>query len=194
MKHHMKWVMVMGAGLALLAGVVAADAQGIGFAPGVNPANPQDLINRSNPQDLLAPGGYNRQDLVRPSPGARSGVTSPSRVTAPGYTGRYTGQQTPRTAKAKKATSKQAKRQRKSSVRDAEYPASRMSGMRPLDLRRCACSHAVGASVAVDISARVRAVAGAEVSARGQIVSRSPGKRSPDERSDIRDRAKQDFG
>ena len=56
---------VIGAGLALLAGIGAADAQGIGYAPGVNPSNPQDLRYRSNPQDLLAPGGNNRQDLVR---------------------------------------------------------------------------------------------------------------------------------
>jgi hypothetical protein len=108
MKRHMKWVTVIGAGLALLAGVVAADAQ-IGYGPGVNPSNPQDLSGRSNPQDLTLPGGSNRQDLVRPSPGARSGVTSPSRVTAP----RYTGQQTPKMAKAKKTKSKQAKRQQK---------------------------------------------------------------------------------
>jgi hypothetical protein len=52
------------------------------------------------------------------------------------------------------------------SVRDASYRASRMSGMRPLDLRRCACSHAVVASVARDIGARVP-VAGGEMSARG---------------------------
>jgi len=58
----------MGAGLALLAGVVAANAQGIGYAPGVNPSNPQDLTHRSNPQDLLAPGGSNPQDLVRRPP------------------------------------------------------------------------------------------------------------------------------
>jgi hypothetical protein len=96
------------AGLALLAGVMAADAQ-VGYGPGVNPSNPQDLRGRSNPQDLTAPGGSNRQDLVRPSPGARSGVTSPSRVTAP----RYTGQQTPKMAKAKTTKSKQVKRQQK---------------------------------------------------------------------------------
>ena len=60
----------MGTGLALMAGVVAADAQGIGYAPGVNPSNPQDLTYRSNPQDLLAPGGNNPQDLVRRPPGA----------------------------------------------------------------------------------------------------------------------------
>jgi hypothetical protein len=36
-----------------------------GFAPGVNPSNPQDLTNRSNPQDLTLPGAGNPQDLVR---------------------------------------------------------------------------------------------------------------------------------
>src|SRR4029453_11395721 len=60
---------VIGAGLALVAGVAAAGAQGIGYAPGVNPSNPQDLTHRSNPQDLLAPGGSNPQDLVRRPPG-----------------------------------------------------------------------------------------------------------------------------
>ena len=76
----MKRFTVIGAGLALLAGVVSAHAQGIGYAPGVNPSNPQDLTHRSNPQDLLAPGGSNRQDLVRRSPGVNaSTLTSPSR-------------------------------------------------------------------------------------------------------------------
>ena len=108
MKRPMKWVTAISAGLALLAGAVAADAQ-IGYGPGVNPSNPQDLRGRSNPQDLTSPGGSNRQDLVRPSPGVRSGVTPPSRVTAP----RYTGRQTPRMAKAKNTKSKQARRQQK---------------------------------------------------------------------------------
>jgi len=64
----MRRITVIGAGLALVAGVVTADAQGIGYAPGVNPSNPQDMTNRSNPQNLLAPGGYNSQDLVRQPP------------------------------------------------------------------------------------------------------------------------------
>lgn len=66
----MRQIAVAGAGLALLAGVVSADAQGIGYGPGVNPSNPQDLTFRSNPQDLTAPGGSNRQDLVRRPPSA----------------------------------------------------------------------------------------------------------------------------
>jgi hypothetical protein len=36
-----------------------------GWAPGVNPNNPQDMTNRSNPQDLTLPGASNPQDLVR---------------------------------------------------------------------------------------------------------------------------------
>ena len=79
----MKWIAVSGASFVLLAGVVAANAQGIGYAPGVNPSNPQDLTHRSNPQDLLAPGGSNRQDLVRGSPGVSGpAITSPSRARA----------------------------------------------------------------------------------------------------------------
>ena len=86
----MRQIAVIGAGLALVAGVVAADAQGVGYAPGVNPSNPQDLTHRSNPQDLFAPGGYNRQDLVRQPSGVngpalgRFGVTSVP--TSPSYT------------------------------------------------------------------------------------------------------------
>ena len=76
----MKRITVIGASLALVAGVVAADAQGIGYAPGVNPSNPQDLTYRSNPQDLLAPGGSNPQDLVRRPPGVN--VPRPPEVTS----------------------------------------------------------------------------------------------------------------
>jgi hypothetical protein len=104
----MRWISVTSMGLALLAGVMVVDAQ-VGYGPGVNPSNPQDLRGRSNPQDLSAPGGSNRQDLVRQPAGTTPVVTSPARVTAP----RYTGQHTPKMAKAKKAKSKQAKRQRK---------------------------------------------------------------------------------
>jgi hypothetical protein len=36
-----------------------------GFAPGVNPNNPQDMTNRSNPQNMTLPGASNPQDLAR---------------------------------------------------------------------------------------------------------------------------------
>jgi hypothetical protein len=72
----------LGAALALVAGVVAANAQGIGYPPGVNPSNPQDMTHRSNPQDLLAPGGYNRQDLVRRPPGGNAPVLARPEVTS----------------------------------------------------------------------------------------------------------------
>jgi hypothetical protein len=36
-----------------------------GWAPGVNPNNPQDMTNRSNPQDMTLPDASNPQDLVR---------------------------------------------------------------------------------------------------------------------------------
>jgi hypothetical protein len=78
----MKRFTLICAGLALLAGVVAADAQGIGYPPGVNPSNPQDLTNRSNPQNLLAPGGSNPQDLVRQPPSVNSPITSRPPVTS----------------------------------------------------------------------------------------------------------------
>ena len=78
----MRRITVIGACLALVAGVVAADAQGIGYPPGVNPSNPQDMTHRSNPQDLLAPGGYNRQDLVRQPPGANVPTLSRREVTS----------------------------------------------------------------------------------------------------------------
>ncbi len=85
MEMVMKRITVVGAGLSLLVGAMAADAQ-VGYGPGVNPSNPQDLIGRSNPQDLTAPGGSNRQDLVRRPPGATSVVTPPPRTTTPRYT------------------------------------------------------------------------------------------------------------
>ena len=78
-------IRVTGAVLVLLAAVVAADAQGVGYGPGVNPSNPSDLTYRSNPQDLTVPGGSNRQDLVRRPAGVSSVVTSPARTTTRRY-------------------------------------------------------------------------------------------------------------
>jgi hypothetical protein len=74
----MRRITVMGAVLVLLAGVVAADAQGYG--PGVNPSNPQDLTHRSNPQDMTAPGASNPQDLVRQPAGVRQPPAAASSV------------------------------------------------------------------------------------------------------------------
>jgi hypothetical protein len=80
----MRPITAISSALALVAGVVAADAQGIGYPPGVNPSNPQDMTHRSNPQDLLAPGGYNRQDLVRqPSGGNARALTRPEVTSVP---------------------------------------------------------------------------------------------------------------
>ena len=80
-------VVLMSGGLCL--------AQGLGgYAPGVNPSNPQDLTNRSNPQSLTVPGGSNPQDLVRSpaplrtiSPAPRTGLEGPPPVsTSLGHT------------------------------------------------------------------------------------------------------------
>jgi hypothetical protein len=88
---------ITGAGLILLAGIAAAHAQGIGAAPGVNPSNPQDMTYRSNPQNLSAPGGSNRQDLVRRPAGVNaSPATSSSRSYAQRYTSKATAKQKPR--------------------------------------------------------------------------------------------------
>lgn len=99
----MRRITVGGAALILVAGVAAADAQGIGLAPGVNPSNPQDMTFRSNPQDLTVPGGSNRQDMVR-RPTSVSPVTSSSRTYGQGHTG-------------KKTKAKQKARQRSSAAR-----------------------------------------------------------------------------
>jgi hypothetical protein len=50
--------------LLLLGGLALAQGAG-GYAPGVNPSNPQDMTNRSNPQNMTLPGASNPQDLVR---------------------------------------------------------------------------------------------------------------------------------
>ena len=40
-----------------------SDSATTGRAPGVNPANPQDLTRRGNPQDMTLPGARNPQDM-----------------------------------------------------------------------------------------------------------------------------------
>jgi hypothetical protein len=101
----MRRITLVGAGLVLVAGVMAANAQGIGYAPGVNPSNPQDLTHRSNPQDLLAPGGSNPQDLVRRPPAVsgplprnqlNSVPSSPSSTSGLQYTVKAKPKQKPR--------------------------------------------------------------------------------------------------
>ena len=91
----MRQTTFIGAGLIIVASAIAANGQ-IGYPPGVNPSNPQDLTYRSNPQDLLVPGGSNRQDLVRPPPRIngplldRPGVTSVSPTPSLSPSLRYT--------------------------------------------------------------------------------------------------------
>ena len=45
-----------------------SDSSTTGRAPGVNPANSQDQINRGNPQDLTRPGASNPQDMKPSGP------------------------------------------------------------------------------------------------------------------------------
>jgi len=52
-----------------------SDGSTVGQAPGVNPSNPQDQLNRRNPQDLTGPRGSNPQDLT-----PRSGAGVPNLV------------------------------------------------------------------------------------------------------------------
>ena len=57
---------MLGTFAAVFLGGSLALAQGVGgYAPGVNPSNPQDLTNRGNPQSLTVPGASNPQDLIR---------------------------------------------------------------------------------------------------------------------------------
>ena len=115
--HVMRRIRVIGAVLGLLAGVVTANAQGIGYPPGVNPSNPQDMTHRSNPQDLLAPGGYNRQDLVRQPPAVNG--PSPSlgrREVAPVPTSQSSGLQYTVKAKPKQKTKRRHKPHRESTA------------------------------------------------------------------------------
>jgi hypothetical protein len=68
-------ILLLSGGLALAQGIGAAGRTNqntaspswttVGVPPGVNPANPQDLTNRSNPQDMTLPGASNPQNLIR---------------------------------------------------------------------------------------------------------------------------------
>jgi hypothetical protein len=69
-------ILLLSGGLALAQGIGGATGRTnqntasppwatAGIPPGGNPANPQDLTNRSNPQDMTLPGASNPQDLVR---------------------------------------------------------------------------------------------------------------------------------
>jgi hypothetical protein len=62
--------------ILLLSGGLAV-AQVPGLAPGFNPSNPQDMINRSNPQSRTLPGANDRNDLARqPAPPRPSATPS----------------------------------------------------------------------------------------------------------------------
>jgi hypothetical protein len=69
-------ILLLSGGLALAQGIGGATGRTnqntaspqvttVGVPPGVNPANPQDLTNRSNPQDMTLPGASNPQSLIR---------------------------------------------------------------------------------------------------------------------------------
>ena len=45
-----------------------SDSSTTGRAPGVNPSNSQDQLNRGNPQDLTRPGASNPQDMKPSGP------------------------------------------------------------------------------------------------------------------------------
>ncbi|HEY3640486.1 MAG TPA: hypothetical protein VGL31_05295 [Xanthobacteraceae bacterium] len=75
MKRACARMCTMTGALLLSGGLVLAQ----GYAPGVNPSNPQDLTNRGNPQSLTVPGGSNPQDLVR-SPALPSAISPAPRT------------------------------------------------------------------------------------------------------------------
>jgi hypothetical protein len=69
-------ILLLSGGVALAQGIGGATGRAnqdtasppwatVAVPPGGNPANPQDLTNRSNPQDMTLPGAGNPQDLVR---------------------------------------------------------------------------------------------------------------------------------
>ena len=67
-------ILLLSGGLALAQGgatgrgnqnMSLAPRAAVGVLRDVNPANPQDLTNRSNPQNMTLPGASNPQDLIR---------------------------------------------------------------------------------------------------------------------------------
>jgi hypothetical protein len=68
-------ILLLSGGLALAQGIAATGRTNqdtasparatAGVSSGVNPANPQDLTNRSNPQNMTLPGASNPQNLIR---------------------------------------------------------------------------------------------------------------------------------
>jgi hypothetical protein len=69
-------ILLLSGGIALAQGIGGATGRtnqniasspltSAGVPPGVNPANPQDLTNRSNPQNMTLPSASNPQNLIR---------------------------------------------------------------------------------------------------------------------------------
>lgn len=56
-----------------------SDSSTVGRGSGVNPANPQDMIDRSNPQDLTNPRGRNPSDTGSGSTGGTPQIIVPER-------------------------------------------------------------------------------------------------------------------
>ena len=56
-----------------------SDSSTVGRGPGVNPANPQDMLDRSNPQDLTQPRGRNPSDTGSSSTGGTPQIMVPER-------------------------------------------------------------------------------------------------------------------
>jgi hypothetical protein len=56
-----------------------SDSSTVGRGPGINPANPQDMLNRSNPQDLNRPRGRNPSDAGSGTTGGTPQIMVPER-------------------------------------------------------------------------------------------------------------------
>src|SRR6516225_4099758 len=59
------------AGMLLSGSLVFAQGVG-GYAPGVNPSNPNDMTLRANPNNMTLPGAGNPHDLVRSRSGPKT--------------------------------------------------------------------------------------------------------------------------